>query len=118
MAIEANFFDAVGLEPSWRPTAPWGPTIKKCPHGIYHPEGHAIAYACGFCNPKMHYGVFDDRLPFDWLGPDSRSALTDSECPFGGESSNLAGRLWGLRNSDRTGSLANGRMSLAVERAA
>src|SRR6266436_369762 len=49
-------------------------TIRRCPHSIYWPENHPIAFGCGFCNP--HGTPLEESRTF--VLPESGYALSDS----------------------------------------
>lgn len=35
--------------------------MQKCEHGVYWPEGHAVPFACGFCNPEHYDSALTER---------------------------------------------------------
>jgi len=69
-------------------------TLKKCPHGIYHPDGQRGPYACSFCNlsfdasflkrksmpkfimPRTGVALDTSRLRANFHNPDSCPACT------------------------------------------
>lgn len=35
----------------------FGTSLRRCPHGVYWPEGQEIAYCCSLCNPAGNAGA-------------------------------------------------------------
>jgi hypothetical protein len=52
-------------------------TIRRCPHSVYWPAGHKIAFACGFCNPDHFNASGTGRVPVFM-----RDKHRDPEVPF------------------------------------
>src|SRR5712692_6610465 len=52
-------------------------SIRRCPHSVYWPTGHKIAFACGFCNPNHFDASTTARVPVF-----TRNKHRDPEVPW------------------------------------